>query len=103
MSASFRKTHTDITAIFRWYPGAPITPMDLFADRADVMTKGVNFMVRQALPFPEFMSTVGRWEALVDIRNLFDQGNPLIPTGDGELVLTRNPRSLRFGLNLNLY
>lgn len=103
VSASFRKTHTNITAIFRWYPGAPITPIDLFADRADVMTKGVNFMVRQALPFPEFMSTVGRWEALVDVRNLFDQGNPLIPTTDGELVLTRNPRSLRFGLNLNLY
>jgi Carboxypeptidase regulatory-like domain len=103
MSARFRKTHTEVTAIFRWYPGAPITPMDLFADRADVLTKGVNFIVRQELPFPEFMNTVGRWEALVDVRNLFDQGNPVIPTSDGELVLTRNPRSLRFGLNLNLY
>jgi hypothetical protein len=103
MSARFGKTHTEVTAIFRWYPGAPITPMDLFADRADVLTKGVNFIVRQELPFPEFMNTVGRWEALVDVRNLFDQGNPVIPTSDGELVLTRNPRSLRFGLNLNLY
>lgn len=103
LNASFRKTHTNVTAIVRWYPGTPITPIDLFTDRADVLTKGVNLMVRQALPFPEFMSSVGRWEALVDLRNLFDQGNPLIPTSDGELVLTRNPRSLRFGLNLNLY
>lgn len=102
LSANFRKTGTNVTAIFRWYPGTPITPMDLFRDHADVLTKGVNFMVRQALPFPEFMSSVGHWEALVDVRNLFDQGNPVIPTSDGELVLTRNPRSLRFGLNLNL-
>lgn len=103
LRASIRKTHTDVTAILRWYPGTPITPIDLFADRADVFTKGVNFIVRQALPFPEFMGAVGRWEALIDVRNLFDQGNPVIPTSDGELVLTRNPRSLRFGLNLNLY
>ncbi len=103
LSASLRKTHTNVTAILRWYPGTPISPMDLFTDHADVLTKGVNFMVRQALPFPEFMNTVGRWEVLVDVRNLFDQGNPVIPTSDGELVLTRNPRSLRFGLNLNLY
>lgn len=103
LNARFRKTHTEVTAIFRWYPGTPITPMDLFADRADVLTKGVNFMVRQALPFPDFLGAPGRWEALVDLRNLFDQGNPVIPTSDGELVLTRNPRSFRFGLNLNLY
>ncbi len=102
LSANFRKTRTSVTAIFRWYPGTPITPIDLFADRADVFSKGANFMVRQALPFPEFMSSVGHWEALVDIRNLFDQGNSLIPTSDGELSITRNPRSLRFGLNLNL-
>ena len=103
LSATVRKTHTSVTAILRWYPGMPITPIDLFSDHADVYTKGVNFIVRQALPMPEFMGVVGHWEALVDVRNLFEQGNPLIPTSDGELVLTRNPRSLRFGLNLNLY
>jgi hypothetical protein len=103
LNATVRKTHTSVTAILRWYPGMPITPIDLFSDHADVYTKGVNFIVRQALPMPEFMGVVGHWEALVDVRNLFEQGNPLIPTSDGELVLTRNPRSLRFGLNLNLY
>ena len=103
LNATVRKTHTSVTAILRWYPGMPLTPIDLFSDRADVYTKGVNFIVRQALPMPEFMGVVGHWEALVDVRNLFEQGNPLIPTSDGELVVTRNPRSLRFGLNLNLY
>jgi hypothetical protein len=64
------------------------------------MTKGVNFRVRQVIPIPEFMGS-GRWEALVDVRNLFDQGFDHVRTKDGEVLLTRNPRSLRFGLNLN--
>ena len=69
----------------------------------DIMTKGVNFRFRQAIPVPEFMGTAGRWEALVDVRNLFDQGQDVVRTSDGEVVLTRNPRSLRFGINLNFY
>jgi len=67
------------------------------------MTKGINFRIRQAIPLPEFMGSAGRWEALVDVRNLFDQGGDVIRASDGEVVLTRNPRSLRFGLNLNFY
>ncbi len=101
--ASFRRTRTNLTAVVRWYPGAPITPIDLFADRSDVLAKGVNFSIRQPLPLPEFLGTVGRWEALVDVRNMFESGNARLQTADGEVVLSRNPRSLRFGLNLNLY
>ncbi len=101
--ATFRRTRTNLTAVVRWYPGAPITPIDLFADRSDVLAKGVNFSIRQPLPLPEFLGTVGRWEALVDVRNTFASGNARLRTTDGEVVLSRNPRSLRFGLNLNLY
>jgi hypothetical protein len=103
LSASFPRTKTHLSTIIRWYPGDPVTPIDLFADRTDIMTKGVNFRLRQAIPLPEFMGNTGRWEALVDVRNLFDQGRDVIRTNDGELVLTRNPRSLRFGINLNFY
>ena len=77
--------------------------IDLFYDRKDTLTKGVNLFVRQAIPLPEFMGTPGRWEALVDLRNLFDQGRGVLRTSDGELSLTRSPRSVRFGLNLNLF
>ncbi len=101
--ANFRHTQTKLTAVVRWYPGAPITPIDLFADRSDVLAKGVNFSIRQPLPLPEFLGTVGRWEALVDVRNMFESGNAHLRTADGEVVLSRNPRSLRFGLNLNLH
>ncbi len=103
LRASIPRTKTNLSTIVRWYPGNPITPIDLFADRMDIMTKGVNFRLRQAIPLPEFLGTAGRWEALVDVRNLFDQGQNVIPTNDGELILTRNPRSFRFGINLNFY
>jgi hypothetical protein len=103
LSATFPRTHTQLAAIVRWYPENPLTPIDLFADRADMLTKGVNFSIRQPIPLPEFMGSPGRWEALVDVRNMFDNGQQVVPARDGQLVLSRNPRSLRFGINLNLY
>lgn len=103
VQTTFPHTHTTLTAVVRWYPQYSLTPIDLFDDRADMLSKGVNFSIRQPIPLPEFMGSSGRWEALVDVRNLFDQSHQIVPTSDGELVLTRNPRSLRFGINLNLY
>jgi hypothetical protein len=61
----------------------------------------MSFSLRQAIPLPDFIGYGGRWEALIDVRNPFNQGRSLIPTTDGELTLTRIPRTLRFGLNLN--
>lgn len=103
LSATFPRTRTNMTAVVRWYPRNSLTPIDLFADKYDMLTKGVNFSIRQPIPLPEFMATSGRWEALVDVRNMFDQGQQTIPTSDGKLVITRSPRSVRFGINLNLY
>ncbi len=96
-------TRTHIQASFRWYPGNPISPIDLFGDRLDTYTKGVSFALKQVIPVPEFMGSAGRWEALVDIRNPFDQGRTRILTSDGDFTLTRTPPTLRFGLNLNFF
>ena len=103
VDANFPKTRTRISTVVRWHPGYTLNPIDPFSDRKDTVTKGVSFFVRQGIPLPEFMGTVGRWEALVDVRNLLDQGKSRIISQDGELTLTRNPRSIRFGLNLNFY
>jgi hypothetical protein len=103
VDARFQRTGTQVTTIVRWYPGVTLTPLDLFYDRKDTLTKGLNLFVRQAIPLPEFMGTPGRWEALVDLRNLFDQGKGTLRTPDGDLTLSRSPRSFRFGLNLNIY
>jgi hypothetical protein len=101
LEARIPRTRTQVQATIRWYPGNPISPIDLFADRLDTVTKGVGFSLRQTIPVPDFMGYAGRWEALIDLRNPFDQGRNIILTTDGELTLTRNPRTLRFGLNLN--
>jgi hypothetical protein len=101
LEARIPQTHTHVQATVRWYPGNPISPIDLFADRLDTFTKGMSFSLRQTIPMPEFIGNAGHWEALIDLRNPFDLGRSLIPTSDGEFSLTRNPRTLRFGLNLN--
>jgi hypothetical protein len=103
LDAVFPRTRTQLTTIVRWYPGTTLSPIDVFSDRKDSASKGMSFFIRQAIPLPEFIGTAGRWEALVDVRNLLDQGRDRLPTTDGELILTRNPRSVRFGLNLNLF
>ncbi len=102
-SASIARTQTNLDTFMRWHAGDTLTTIDLFSDRVDMMNKGVSFTIRQMIPLPEFMGTAGRWEALVDVRNLLDQGRYVVQTSDGHIILTRNPRSLRFGLNLNFY
>ncbi len=101
LDATIPLTKTSLLATVRWYPDNPLTPVDWFSDWMDIGTKSVNFEIRQIIPVPEFMGTTGRWEALVDLRNLLNQGTEVLPATDGEIVLNRNPRSLRFGLNLN--
>lgn len=103
LRAQIPRTRTNFTTVVRWYPGNPVTSLDLFADRMDIFTKGVNFSIRQAIPLPEFMGSSGRWEAIIDVRNIFAQGQDRIRTSDGDLFLTHNPRTLRFGLNLNFF
>jgi hypothetical protein len=103
LEAKIPQTRTHVQATLRWYPGNPISPIDLFADRMDAVSKGMSFSLRQAIPVPEFMGCPGRWEALIYVRNPFDQGGNHIPTSDGELILTRDQRTLRFGLNLNFF
>jgi hypothetical protein len=94
-------TKTSILATVRWYSGNLLTPADWFSDQMDIGTKSTNFQIRQTIPLPEFLETTGRWEILVDLRNILDQGRMILATTDGDIVLNRNPRSLRFGLNLN--
>ena len=94
-------TKTNVLATVRWYPGNPLTPVDWFSDRMDIGTKSTNFQVRQVIPLPEFFGTAGQWEIMVNMRNVLNQGREHLPAEDGEVVLDRNPRSLRFGVNLS--
>jgi hypothetical protein len=101
IDGKLQATKTNLLATFRWYPENPVTPVDWFSDRMDIGTKSVNFEIRQIIPFPNFLGNQGRWEVLIDLRNMLNQGKEAMPMSNGELVLNRNPRSLRFGLSLN--
>jgi hypothetical protein len=92
-------TKTNLVATIRWNSGNPLTALDWFSDRMDIGTKSANFEMRQTLPMPQFFGTVGHWEFMLDVRNAWNQGREILPTTDGVLVLNRNPRSLRFGIN----
>jgi hypothetical protein len=103
LAATIPVTKTYLTAIVRWVPNNPITPIDPFADRKDLMTKGVSFSLRQPIPMPGFMEGTSRWEALIDVRNVFDTGHALAQTSNGSVILSRYPRTVRFGIDLNFY
>lgn len=94
-------TKTSFLATTRWYSGNSLTPVDWFSDRMDMGTKSVNFEIRQSVPLPYFIGTTGQWDVWADMRNVFNQGREVLPAIDGEVVVNRNPRSLRFGLSLN--
>jgi len=101
LDATIPDTNTNLLATIRWYPGNPISPINWFSDPMDIGSKSVNVVVRQTLPMQEFLSTTGRWEILLDFRNLLNQGEEVLSASDGLIVLNRNPRSLRFGFSLN--
>ncbi|NLV32399.1 MAG: carboxypeptidase regulatory-like domain-containing protein [Acidobacteria bacterium] len=90
-------TLTGLMTTVRWDSGSPLTALDWFSDRMDIGTRSVNFEIRQ--PVPRLPGSSGRWEILLDFRNVLNQGIQVLPSDQGELVLNRNPRSLRYGLN----
>jgi hypothetical protein len=101
LKATIPMTKTAMLASVRWNSGNPLTPLDWFSDRMDMGTKATNFEIRQPIPLPEFLGTVGQWEVLFDMRNMLNQGREILQASNGEIVLNRNPRSVRFGFNLN--
>ena len=100
-SAAIPLTKTTLLAVLRWYPRNPLIPVDWFSDRMDIGTKSANFEIRQAVPLPDIMGTEGQWDVWVDMKNVLDQGREVLTVTDGEVVLNRNPRSIRFGISLN--
>jgi hypothetical protein len=94
-------TKTNLLATIRWYPDNPFTPIDWFSDRMNIGTKSVNLEFRQMIPTPELLGNTGKWEVLIDLRNMLNQGRDIISASNGELIINRNPRSLRFGFSLN--
>ena len=102
---SYSQTH--INALIKVIPdGSPISTLDSFSDTYNVGNQGINLFVRQVVPIPvgflsllglDFLSTY-KVEALLDVRNLTNQNLSSIPTSLGNILLIRNPRSMRGGI-----
>jgi hypothetical protein len=101
LDATIPDTHTNLLTTIHWYPGNTLSPIDWLSDSMEIGSKSLNFEIRQLIPVRNFLVNTGRWEILLDLRNVLNQGEKVIPAAEGVVVLNRNPRSLRFGLNLN--
>jgi hypothetical protein len=100
LNATIPNIRTSVLSTMRWNSDTPLTPLDWFSDRMDVGVKSVNFQIRQMIPLPELLGSTGKWEALVELRNMLNQGSEILSTSDGEITLNRYPRSVRCGINL---
>ena len=101
LNAMIPQTKTSLLAVLRWYTQNPLIPVDWFSDRMDIGTNSANFELRQAVPLPGIMGTDGQWDVWVNLRNMLNKGRETLATSDGEVVLNRNPMSIRFGISLN--
>lgn len=83
-------------ASYKFTSGAALTPVDMFNASAGESDSYLNIFLRQPLPAP---FSLGRMEALLDVRNLLAQGYIPVVGKDGQtLYLVQSARSIRGGL-----
>lgn len=88
------ETGTRVSTVIRLSPSAVVFAIDPFAGRMSVYDPNINIYVTQDLP--SFGLPI-RWQAIVDIRNLFDQSTG-IDDGTIQLIAARTRRTVRGGL-----
>jgi hypothetical protein len=103
-------SRTRLTALIKFIPdGSPLTTLDAFSDHYQTSNEGINLFVRQMVPMPGgFLNFLGldflpahQVEVLFDIRNLMNQDLGLLRTSLGDVLLVRNPRTIRGGIALS--
>jgi hypothetical protein len=88
------RTGTRVSTVIRLSPSAVVFAIDPFAGRMSVYDPNINVYVTQELPN---FGLPGRWEALVDIRNLLNQALG-VEEGGIQLASSRMRRTVRGGL-----
>jgi len=92
------KTKTHWMASYRWTNQQALTPVDMFNASAGRADPYLNLFFRQPIPGCGFLP--GRFEAVVDLRNLLAEGYVPVIGHDGHTVyLVQSARSVRGGLN----
>jgi hypothetical protein len=88
------RTGTRVSTVIRLSPSAVVFAIDPFAGRMSVYDPNINVYVTQELPN---FGLPGRWEALVDVRNLLNQALG-VEEGGLQLARARMRRTVRGGL-----
>jgi hypothetical protein len=101
LSGEAPRTHTRWIASYKWTGGSNvITSVDMFNASAGQADPYLNIFIRQPIPGTAFLT--GRFEALVDVRNLLSQGYVPMLGQDGRTVyLVQSARAVRGGVAFN--
>ena len=110
MEGYIPQSQTHFTAVVRAVPvGNPVTTIDPLSDVYETPNRSVNLFLRQLVPVPltvvrflglDFLSEY-RFEALLGIRNLANDGVGGMQGTEGDIILVQQPRSVRGGIALN--
>ena len=91
------RTHTRWIASYKWTSGTALNPVDMFNSSPGQADPFFNIFLRQPIPGTRFMP--GKFEALVDLRNLLAEGYVPVIGPDGKTVyLVQSARSVRGGV-----
>ena len=89
-------TGTRLTAGYKWVNGLALSRVDPYGEAIYDMSPYLHIGIRQPLPWPN----AGHWEANAECDNLLAQGNVLMNTREGQVLLVPTFRSFRGGLSL---
>src|SRR6185369_14585400 len=71
LDANFENTGTRISTVVRFAPARAVFAIDPFQGQIGTYDPNISISLTQALPTSGLVP--GRWEAVVDLRNLLDQ------------------------------
>jgi len=94
VSGKIQRTGTEVTASYKWIGGTTLSRIDPFGEASYQVDPNLHLSIRQSLP-----GLNNRWEALVDLGNLLDQGYVMVNTQDSRLMLASMLRSFRGGVS----
>ena len=97
IDANFVGTGTRISTVLRVAPAQAVFAIDPFQGQVATYDPNISVMLTQDLPSLGFLP--GQWQAIVDLRNLFDQQG-VVSDERQELVASRFHRLVRVGLSL---
>ncbi len=100
--ADLTQTSTRVSTSFRWVFGTPLVPLDPFNDYENLGNSNFHFSIRQVIPMPNLLGVSGKWEVLVDMRNLLKSEDPSLQLPQGKLFILRQPRTIRFGISFRM-